>query len=217
MSSGLINLHSEEGQILLREAQNPEKGCIQPFLGEVFCKQKGGYSCGIQSCALLISAAQKGSSKDGKPSITEDDLLKTPAVEKVLSTSLYSTGEGLTLEEAYRVLIQCGHKAEVVFASESSVDEMRSKILKCLGDPNSQSGVIVNYHMETLGQDAPYGHHSPLGGYHKATDRVLIYDCWPATHECWTSVENLFNAMLGVDSTSKKSRGFILINQFAQL
>ncbi|ELT98083.1 hypothetical protein CAPTEDRAFT_200929 [Capitella teleta] len=206
----LIRLHSDEGQRLLHEAQL--SGSSQPFLGESFSKQSGSASCGVQSVALLLSAALHSD-----PPLTDNDLLKSPQITEYLTNKTnFPTGAGLSLEEVHELIMQCGHEADIHFASDCSISEFRSMATALLSDATSQVGVIVNYHMGTLGQDSTYGHHSPLGAYHKTTDRFLIYDCWPETLECWATASDLHGGMLQDDSDSGKPRGFIVIRKFTK-
>ena len=229
MSEKLIELRSEEGQALLKDASIQGRGLCQPYLGKVFTKQKGNSSCGIQSCALLLASASLGSKYPLKTAtdtieegidltnlpFTEAKLLENPTVVSVLSQTEYSEkGAGLMLNEVHDVLKACGHDVEFIRTSQSSPDDFRSRAVQALSEVNSSSGVIVNYHMDTLGQELPFGHHSPLGGYHKESDRFLIYDCWPATEASWAKTQHLFKAMDVVDPVGKKSRGFCIIKKF---
>jgi hypothetical protein len=206
----LILLKSDEGQVMLQEAE--AAGAAQPKLSEIFSKQTGSCSCGIQSMALLLSAVKN---PDGSP-VTDKDVLASDEVQRFLSAETkYQVDEaGLALQELFDLVSGSGHEAQLHYASDLSVSSLRSILSSALKDNSSKTGVIINYHMQTLGQSPPYGHHSPVGAYHEKTDRVLVYDCWPETHECWTTVENLHKAMMVVDSDSNKTRGLIVISKF---
>ena len=65
--------------------------------------------------------------------------------------------------------------------------------------------------MNILGQGDKWGgHHTPLGGYHEPTDRLLILDVWPHTESCWATVKDVYTAMNDVDSASGLKRGYCI-------
>ena len=115
---------------------------------------------------------------------------------------------GLTLEEVSSILTAHSKVNTAYFASDTTVDEFRAKAKQSLENANSSRGIIINYHMGTLGQGAVYGHHSVLAAYHAPTDRFLLLDTWPDTQSCWAQTDDLFRAMDTVDSASGKTRGF---------
>jgi len=99
-----------------------------------------------------------------------------------------------------------------VHAAESTVYEFRADVIRTLSAADSSSGLIVNYDMDVLGQKQPYGHHSPVGAYHLATDTVLVLDVWKHTEECWATAADLFKAMNTVDKESGLTRGYVIAN-----
>ena len=68
--------------------------------------------------------------------------------------------------------------------------------------------MIINYHMTVLGQlEGLSGHLSPLGGYCRSQDRVLLMDVWWETRPCWVQLQDLWVAMDTVDPASKEKVG----------
>ena len=68
--------------------------------------------------------------------------------------------------------------------------------------------MIINYHMTVLGQlEGLSGHLSPLGGYCRSQDRVLLMDVWWETRPCWVKLQDLWVAMDTVDPASKEKVG----------
>lgn len=100
-----------------------------------------------------------------------------------------------------------------VHANDSDSSAFRRDCEQVLSDSTSQRGIVVNYHMDTLGQGLPFGHFSPLAAYHRATDRLLILDTWQATEVCWATVENLFNAINTLDVKTNLYRGYLLVDK----
>ena len=115
-------------------------------------------------------------------------------------------------EETLNIFINHGKDAEAFHSANSSVDEFRTLAFKALKNTKNGSGVVVNYHMAELGQGQLGGHHSPLGAYHKDSDRFLIFDTWYDTEECWATTEDLFRSMTGIDKFSGKTRGFLVVH-----
>ena len=63
--------------------------------------------------------------------------------------------------------------------------------------------MIINYHMEVLGQLKGLGGHiSPLGAYDASSDRVLLMDVWWETRPTWVRVNDLWSAMDTIDNAS---------------
>ena len=92
------------------------------------------------------------------------------------------------------------------------MDEFREVAKDVLSYKDGSKGIIVNYHMATLGQSPPYGHHSPLAAYHQETDQFLVLDTWYDTVEPWAKTDNIFNAMMQEDSASGRTRGFCVVD-----
>jgi len=115
---------------------------------------------------------------------------------------------GLSLAEVGDLLKAHGCQPTCVYAADIAVDKFRRDSIEALSHSDSSSAVVVNYHMPTLGQDPPCGHHSPLAAYHTDTDRFLLLDVWPDTSECWATADNICVAMNTVDSDTGKTRGY---------
>jgi hypothetical protein len=95
----------------------------------------------------------------------------------------------------------------------SGPNELRKIICRVLSNPSSKEGLILNYHMTTLGQVPFGGHLSPIAAYHQRTDTVLIMDVWHTkTEPVWATIENIWNAIsISKDEESQKLRGLLLI------
>ena len=95
----------------------------------------------------------------------------------------------------------------------SGPDELRTIICQVLSNPSSKEGLILNYHMTTLGQVPFGGHLSPIAAYHQRTDTVLIMDVWHTkTEPVWATIDTIWNAIsISRDGESQKPRGLLLI------
>lgn len=226
--SVLIDLESAEGAKLLEESAQRMGSHYQPFIHGIFCKQVGGSTCGVQSAALVISAAHLGQSRPpvlspipaGHPEVaiakhdlkyTEETMVKSPQTLTIV-TAKALLDEGISLKDVRDVIRVHGYAADMHHAGDRTVDQFREDAIEAISQVDSSRGIVVNYHMSTLGQHVGLGHHSPLAAYHKETDRFLILDTWPATKECWATADNLFNAMNIVDDSTGQTRGYVLFH-----
>jgi len=102
---------------------------------------------------------------------------------------------------------------DYVFASDSSVDQFKEQAIAALKSADKR--LIINFSRQTLGQ-AGIGHFSPVVAYNEARDMFLVMDV--ARYKLppvWVKSELLFKALQGEDSSSKKSRGFIIVSNKA--
>ena len=216
--SNLILLSSEEGQKLLQEAQTPGNA-YQPLLHGIFTKQTGRKNCGIQSCALVLSARHLG--KMTSVLNSGDELRKKQNLTEAAMFNQWQTltvtnqervaDNGLTLDEVVNILKAHGATVDKYYGDTITAGEFSDIAKSALSHTNSAVGIIINYHMKTLGQGGFVGHHSPLGAYHTGSGRFLILDTWPETEECWATPDDLLKAMNTVDGASQKPRGFCVI------
>ncbi|MFC3231287.1 phytochelatin synthase family protein [Marinibaculum pumilum] len=119
--------------------------------------------------------------------------------------------EGLTLAELDRFIENLGMTAEHHFADETGVDALRAAIKAALADRNSR--FVANYSRKALGQEGD-GHISPVAAYDSATDSVLILDVAKYKYPpVWIEVEMFHAAMLLKDTSSDRSRGFVIVSR----
>jgi len=127
-----------------------------------------------------------------------------------ITNVIYFLCAGLTLAEVGDLLKAHGCHVTVVYADDSSVEKFRQHSVEAMSHADSSSAIVVNYHMQTLGQSLLFGHHSPLAAYHADTDRFLLLDVWPDTSECWATATSLYAAMNTVDGDTGKTRGYCI-------
>lgn len=78
---------------------------------------------------------------------------------------------------------------------------------------NSEFFIIANFDRTTLKQTAG-GHFSPIAGYHRNSDSVLILDTARFKYPpWWVTVEDLWKAMQVPDVETRESRGYFLIDR----
>ena len=125
---------------------------------------------------------------------------------------------GITLSEVNCLANCSGADSQIKFASDISEDEFRQDIISSCFDKDIDAEshaelvyCLVSYSRSKLNQTGQ-GHFSPIGGYHKPSDMVLIMDVARFKYPPhWVPLSDLYQAMLDIDSESSKSRGYLLL------
>jgi hypothetical protein len=200
----LIALDSAEGRKLLDESTS--KADLVPLL-EQYITQSAGNFCGVASGVMILNAMQvpaPAAKEWGAAHYTQDNFWNECA-KKVLSPTLMP---GMTIDQLGD-LLQCHPaNARVVHASDTTLADFRALAEKNLGTEGDF--LIVNYDRAGVGQET-MGHISPLGAYHKASDKVLLLDVARYKYPpVWADVPALFAAMQTNDFVSAKTRGFVV-------
>ena len=116
---------------------------------------------------------------------------------------------GNTLEQLAAVLTALHVRVDTYFGSDLDASETRRSLQRVLETPDQR--VIVDFDRKVLRQKGS-GHFSPLAAYHEGEDRFLLLDV--ARYKlppCWVRAETLHQAITGIDTTSGKSRGFLVV------
>jgi hypothetical protein len=118
---------------------------------------------------------------------------------------------GNTLEQLATVLRALHVDVDIHFGSDLDAAETRRIITEALKADDRR--VIVDFDRKVLHQKGS-GHFSPLAAYHEGEDRFLLLDV--ARYKlppCWVKAEVLHEAITGIDSSSGKSRGFLIVKR----
>jgi hypothetical protein len=111
-------------------------------------------------------------------------------------------------------------QANVHFGSDITVSQFRDIIEQCCTcDGMGCDGccIIVSYSRAIMNQTGT-GHFSPIGGYHRERDMVLIMDVARFKYPPhWVPLELLHTAMCSIDEDSGKSRGCLVLSPSQQL
>jgi len=93
---------------------------------------------------------------------------------------------------------------------DNSLDAFRNHV-KLATEKKENVVLVVQYNRAALDQTGS-GHFSPIGGYHEASDRVLIMDVARFKYPPhWVKLERLYKAMQDMDSETQKPRGWMLV------
>ena len=119
--------------------------------------------------------------------------------------------DGVPLPELAQMFTEgWGVSASVYYGSNLSLEKFRKTLVDALA--SSDERVIVNFKSDMLKVASQGGHISPAAAYNKETDEVLLMDV--ARHRngpYWVGVERLYQAVGLMDSSSKKSRGLLIV------
>lgn len=144
--------------------------------------------------------------------LDEIDILNSEHAQESLNTTDISR-YGMALGEVSLLLRAYNLKVQLIFASNTTLNDFRQNAINLLSNHTSGGCIIVNYNGKYLDPRLRFsGHHSPLGGYNHQLDRFLILDVFPKNPEIWVNATKLFNAMNTVDKASGKSRGYLVVS-----
>ena len=173
--------------------------------------------CGIASSVMALNALDvpPPPAPQWYPSQywNQDTIFTLKALETVKSVQRIEA-EGITLAELGELLVASGAKAEPVFASDTDVAKFRATAKAALADPDAV--MLVNVARATLGQGGVEGggHISPIAAYNEAADRFLFLDVARYKYKpSWITAETLYAAMNTTDSSSGKTRGYVVVRK----
>jgi len=209
LPQNLINFNSAEGEKLLINSQ-----ALQDYfpLSMQFVTQKNQAYCGVASSIMVLNAlpipAPEAPEYGSYHLFTQDNFFNAQT-QKVVAPEVVAR-KGMTLEQLGKLLETYSVKADVHHAGDTTLDEFRSLVVKNLQEPGNF--VLVNYLRKAIGQETG-GHISPVAAYNKETDRFLILDVSRYKYPpVWVKASELWQAMATVDSSSGKTRGFVLVS-----
>lgn len=84
---------------------------------------------------------------------------------------------------------------------------------------DTTSQMVVNYSRTSLGQHDHLAHFSPIGGYNKTENQVLIMDVARGKYpSVWVHTEDLYNAMMASSKEEiGRSRGYFILSNHEQV
>jgi hypothetical protein len=193
-----------------------EKDDFLPLMAAFVSEERQTF-CGIASSVMALNALEipPPPAPQWYPSQywSQDTIFTLPALEALKSVQEIEA-QGITLAELATLLTVSGAKASPSFAGESSMASFRDTARKALTDRNSL--VIVNFARATLGQGGVEGggHISPIAAYNSASDRFLVLDVARYKYKpSWVTASMLFDAMNTPDSSSGKTRGYVVVQR----
>jgi hypothetical protein len=209
--AGLVYFLAPESAKLFEGAS--EKADFWPLVARFVSEDRQTF-CGIASSVMVLNALEIPSppAPQWYPSEywNESNIFTLPALKAVKSVQRIEA-EGITLAELATLLSTSGAKAEATFASETSLDAFRAAARAALADPNAF--LVVNVGRAELGQGGVEGggHISPIAAYNADEDRFLMLDVARYKYlPSWIPAAQLYAAMNTLDTSSGKSRGYVV-------
>lgn len=201
LPEGLVAIDSPAGRQLLAQSRFVAD---YDALNTNFVSQARRAYCGVASSVVVMNALRSAG-----PRFTQSTFF-TESASKVRG-SIQVTFTGMSLDQLADLLRAHRLEATRFYASDTNVDAFRSIARENLS--TSGDFLLVNYQRAELGQDE-FGHISPLAAYDDATDRFLILDVAAFKYPpVWVSTDALWNAMNTLDSSSGRTRGFIVVRE----
>ena len=210
LPTSLVPFSSAEGRTLFREAL--ADGTMEGYfpLAEQFHTQAEPAFCGLGALVMVLNALaiDPGRAWKGPWRWYSEELLDCCSSLDVVKR------QGLTMGQL-RCLARCnGADVESFPAGQSTLDELRGHVLAATRGADGPH-VIVAYSRLTLGQTGD-GHYSPIGGYHRERDLVLLLDVARFKYPPhWAPLGLLRDAMQPADPVTGRPRGYLMLRRGA--
>ena len=183
--------------------------------------------CGITTLCMSLNALMVDPGKSWKNSVWR--WYEESRLDCCVSLDLVKK-QGITLDE-FACLSKCNGcnivKKRVSSSSSSSSDdddansnnnnkpssleEFRNYVKEISKVKNKV--LVISYNRKTLGQTGS-GHFSPISGYEEEQDLVLILDVARFKYPPhWVKLDLVHEAMCGIDSSTGKSRGYVILEK----
>ena len=187
-------------------------------LSEQFVTQSEPSFCALTSLAMVLNALNHDPKKTWKGVwrwITEETLqCEFPdscghSLDKVLQN-------GMSFKE-FKALAHCHNVTITSYGVRedsdkiTTIDEFRQQVMDISSSGQAKSFLISNFSRKHLEQTGD-GHFSPIGGYHKDLDLILIMDTARFKYPpFWVKLECLWESMQLIDKASGEPRGYFAV------
>jgi glutathione gamma-glutamylcysteinyltransferase len=204
LPSDAIPFSSSEGRLLFGEALSA--GELDGYfpLAEQFHTQSDPAFCGLGSLVMALNALaiDPGRLWKGPWRWFGEELLDCCVPLPVVRE------RGVSMDEL-ACLARCnGAEVTTIRADGTDLDSFRSALSS---DTRPGSVMIASYDRKSVGQTGS-GHFSPIGGYHRARDLVLVLDVARFKYPPhWIPAARLFAAMRPLDPSTGRARGWLVV------
>ena len=206
-----IAFSSEEGKKIFTASllDNHMNGYFQ--LAEQFTTQSDPAFCGLGSLTMALNALSIDPGRTWKGVWRWFDDHSFDCCSDLDDVKQ----KGLTL-----ALVTClsncyGALGQVKYATSVTVEQFREDVISVTRDftVDGVSTVMIVSYLRTVLNQTGSGHFSPIGGYNREADMVLILDVARFKYPPhWVPLTLLFDAMNTVDKDSGSSRGYVLVS-----
>ncbi|KAI8639806.1 Phytochelatin synthase-domain-containing protein [Parasitella parasitica] len=205
----LVKFTSVEGKRLFRNA-------MAQGYAESFFKLMGNFSAqlspshgGVSSLAMVLNALEIDPKRTWKGNWRwfSSEQMKTCSPAESIQERGIPFDEFTCLAQTYcKVLPRRG----------VSYKQFLSDLEAVTSDSTSQ--IVVNYSRASLGQQDHLAHFSPIGGFNKAENQILIMDVARGKYpSVWVNAKDLFTAMMtSSEEEGGRSRGYFILSNYEQ-
>lgn len=211
----LVAFSSDLGRARFAEAILDKQ--MEPYfpLVEQFVTQNEPTFCGLGTLTMVMNGLRIDPRRRWRDESGpgwrwwSDEMFPTPCTGSLE----YFRVNGSTMEE-FRLLAQT-NGADVRMRRPTdegmSLDRFREDMVDAATTASS-SFTVTSFCRASLGQTGG-GHFSPIGGYHGASDSVLVLDVARFKYPpYWVGVSKLWDATLAVDEITGRSRGWLALS-----
>ena len=226
LPEALISLSSKNGKEIFREAL--AGGGMESYfsLAEQFVTQSEPSYCALSSLAMVLNALNFDPKKVWKGAwrwVSEETLqcetqICGHSLEKVRRDGMdFDEFESLARCHGIRIRAQKNFSRNHTEVCSRDITQFRSFVEAVCSSDKSESFMVANFSRKVLGQTG-CGHFSPIGGYHKEKDLVLIMDVARFKYPpFWVPLEVLWASMAVDDEKTKSPRGYFILSTWNSL
>lgn len=232
LPSTLTAMASPSGKQIFKEAL--ASGGMESYfpLAEQFVTQSEPSFCSLSSLSMVLNALNFDPKKVWKGAWrwVSEETLQCESTQicghslEAIKTDGLSFHEFESLARCHGVRIS-GHRVlsdgtEVGDTEEGSaeekcpegIDKFRKLVEQISMDDQAETFIVVNFSRKILNQTGD-GHFSPIGGYHKEKELVLIMDVARFKYPpYWVPIKDLWAAMAEPDLVTSEPRGYFIIS-----
>ncbi|KAI8050124.1 Phytochelatin synthase-domain-containing protein [Gilbertella persicaria] len=205
----LVKFTSVEGKRLFRNAM--VQGRAESFFKLMgnFSTQSSPTQGGVSSLAMVLNALEIDPKKIWKGNwrwFSSEQMQTCSPAESIQERGI-PFDEFTCLAQAY---------CQVQSRRGASYKQFLSDLESVTSDSNSQ--MVVHYSRFALGQQDLLAHFSPIGGYNKSEDQVLIMDVARGKYpSVWVNTKALYRAMMAPShEEAGRSRGYFVLSRHEQ-
>ena len=226
LPESLISLSSKNGKEIFREAL--ASGGMESYfsLAEQFVTQSEPSYCALSSLAMVLNALNFDPKKVWKGPwrwVSEETLqcetqICGHSLEKVKRDGMdFDEFESLARCHGIRILAHKNYVKNHTESCDRNLSQFRSYVSSVCSSDKSESFIVANFSRRVLGQTGD-GHFSPIGGYHKEKDLVLIMDVARFKYPpFWVPLEHLWKSMAVDDAKTNSPRGYFILSTWSAL
>lgn len=205
LPNSCVDFSSKEGKKLFSEALT--KGQMESYFrlaGQYHAQSEPAF-CGIAVLCMVLNSLSIDPQRIWKSPwrwYSEEMMVCCVPIDEVKK-------QGISFEVFTQMASCKGAHVEALRPETRTEAQFRADIQRATS--RDTEFIVASYDRKAIGQTGT-GHFCPIAGYHEDTDRVLLLDVARFKYPPhWVSIPLLYSAMLPIDATTGKSRGYFKI------